>query len=109
MAERVGRACLLLPPSQDELRHATNLIDRALASERAKPSWLQPYFRFAKALAEYRAGHLEGALTLLDATTQQILGAGTTPVARDGRAPPRQGRTPHAPAFARRSPFTPGM
>jgi tetratricopeptide (TPR) repeat protein len=73
-AERVGRACLLLPASQDELRQATNLIDRALASERAKPSWLLPYFRFAKALAEYRAGRLESALTLLDRDTQQVLG-----------------------------------
>ncbi len=72
-AERVGRACLLLPASQDELRQATNLIDRALASERAKPSWLRPYFTFAKALAEYRAGRLETALTLLDGDTQRIL------------------------------------
>ena len=56
------------------MRQATNLIDRALDSERAKPGWLLPYFRFAKALAEYRAGRLESALTLLDADTQQVLG-----------------------------------
>jgi serine/threonine-protein kinase len=74
VAERVGRACLLLPASEDELRQATNLIDRALASERAKPGWLLPYYRFAKALAEYRAGRLEGAFTLLDGDTQRILG-----------------------------------
>ena len=74
VAERVGRACLFLPASKDELRQATDLIDRALASERAKPGWLLPYFRFAKALAEYRAGRLESALTLLDGDTQQILG-----------------------------------
>ena len=74
VAERVGRACLFLPASEDELRQATNLIDRALASERAKPGWLLPYFRFAKALAEYRAGRLESALTLLDGDTQQVLG-----------------------------------
>jgi eukaryotic-like serine/threonine-protein kinase len=73
-AERVGRACLFLPASEDELRQATNLIDRALDSERAKPGWILPYFRFAKALAEYRAGRLESALTLLDRDTQQILG-----------------------------------
>jgi serine/threonine-protein kinase len=73
VAERVGRACLFLPASQDELRQATRLIDRALASERAKPGWLLPYFRFTKALAEYRAGNLENALTLLDADTQRIL------------------------------------
>ncbi len=69
----MGRACLFLPDSEDELRQAINLIDRALASERAKPGWLLPYFRFAKALAEYRAARLEIALTLLDADTQQVL------------------------------------
>ena len=55
------------------MRQATNLIDGALASERAKPSWLLPYFRFAKALAEY-AGRLKSALTLLDVDTQRVLG-----------------------------------
>ena len=70
----MGRACLFLPASEDELRQATNLIDRALDSERAKPGWILPYFRFAKALAEYRAGRLESALTLLDGDTQQVLG-----------------------------------
>ncbi len=74
VAERVGRACLFLPASEDELRQANNLIDRALASEKAKPYWLLPYFRFAKALAEYRAGRLESALTLLDGETLRILG-----------------------------------
>ena len=71
-SERV--ACLLLPLSDDELRQATRLIDRALASQREKPDWLLPYFRFAKALAEYRAARLENALTLLDAQTLRILG-----------------------------------
>ena len=42
--------------------------------EKAKPGWLLPYFRFAKALAEYRAGRLETALTLLDGDTLQVLG-----------------------------------
>jgi serine/threonine-protein kinase len=74
VAERVGRACLFLPASEDELRQATNWIDGALASERAKPGWLLPYFRFGKALAEYRAGRPESALTLLDGDTRQVLG-----------------------------------
>jgi serine/threonine-protein kinase len=72
-AERVGRACLFLPATEDELRQATNLIDRALAAENEKPDWRLPYFRFAKALAEYRAGRLENALALLDRDTQQVL------------------------------------
>ncbi len=74
VAERTGRSCLLLPASEDELQQATSLIDRALATERAKPGWLLPYFRFAKALAEYRAERLEAALALLDWDTLRILG-----------------------------------
>ena len=73
VAERTGRSCLLLPASEDELRQATILIDRALDSERAQPGWLLPYFHFAKALAEYRAGRLESALSLLDERTLRIL------------------------------------
>ncbi len=81
VAERVGRACLFLPASEEELRQATNLILRALAFEQAKPDWLLPYFRFAKALAEYRvAGRLDSAPhSALDGDTQQSLGAGTAP------------------------------
>jgi len=74
VAERTGRACLLMPLSDDEQRQATRLINRALASQQEKPDWLLPYFRFAKALAEYRAGRLEGALALLDGETLRILG-----------------------------------
>jgi eukaryotic-like serine/threonine-protein kinase len=74
VAERTGRACLLLPAPEEELRQATKLIDRVMASERAKPGWLLPYCRFAKALAEYRAGRLESALTLLDGDVLRILG-----------------------------------
>ena len=74
VAERIGRACLILPASDDELLQATSLIDRALASQREKPDWVLPYFRFAKALAEYRAGRLKGALALLEGETLRILG-----------------------------------
>ncbi len=74
VAERTGRSCLLLPASEEELRQATSLIDLALASDRAQPGWLLPYFRFAKALAEYRAARLEGALILLDRETLRVLG-----------------------------------
>jgi serine/threonine-protein kinase len=74
VAERTGRTCLLLPASEDELKQATALIDRALAADTAKYGWAMPYFRFAKALAEYRAGNLESALTLLDGDVLRILG-----------------------------------
>ncbi len=56
VAERIGRACLLLSGSDDELSKTTTLIDRALDHDRQKPSWVYPYFLFAKGLAEYRQG-----------------------------------------------------
>jgi tetratricopeptide (TPR) repeat protein len=73
VAERTGRACLFLPSSDDELRQASMLIDRALAANLEKKAWLLPYFRFAKALAEYRAGRYENANTLLSAETLKVL------------------------------------
>jgi serine/threonine-protein kinase len=56
------------------LRQATALIDRAPLASKVNPDWLRLYFRFAKALAEYRTGRLESARTQLDGGTQQILG-----------------------------------
>ena len=38
IAERTGRACLLLPPSEDELRQAVALAERAVAAGRAAAS-----------------------------------------------------------------------
>ncbi|OWK38223.1 serine/threonine-protein kinase [Fimbriiglobus ruber] len=74
IAERTGRACLLLPASEDELKQATALVDRASTADTAKYGWAMPYFRFAKALAEYRAGNLGSALALLDGDVLRILG-----------------------------------
>ena len=73
VAERTGRACLFLPMSDDELRQASMLIDRALAANLEKEAWLLPYFRFAKALAEYRAGRYENANSLLSQETLKVL------------------------------------
>jgi eukaryotic-like serine/threonine-protein kinase len=64
VAERTGRACLLMPASPDELRRASALIDRALAAEKnQKPSWAYSYYLFAKGLAEYRQGHMDGVIS----------------------------------------------
>jgi tetratricopeptide (TPR) repeat protein/tRNA A-37 threonylcarbamoyl transferase component Bud32 len=73
VAERTGRACLFLAMSDDELRQASMLIDRALAANLEKNAWVLPYFRFAKALAEYRAGHYESANSLLSPDTLKVL------------------------------------
>jgi hypothetical protein len=72
-AERTGRACLLLPASDDELKQAIALIDLALAAEPPNPPWITPYLRFAKALAEYRVGRMKNALELLQGDTLNIL------------------------------------
>ncbi|HEY4260764.1 MAG TPA: protein kinase [Schlesneria sp.] len=74
MAERAGRACLFMPLSEDELRPASTLIDRALAADPVKYRGVMPYYRFAKSLAEYRAGRLDNARALLDTETLKVLG-----------------------------------
>jgi eukaryotic-like serine/threonine-protein kinase len=66
VAERIGRACLLLAATDDELKQVSAMIDRAHAVDR-------PYLRFAKALAEYRAGRMENALELLNGETLRVL------------------------------------
>ena len=58
IAEPVGRACLLLPGTEDELRRAAALIDRAVAAKGSTPDWIYRFFLFAKGLAEYRQGRL---------------------------------------------------
>ncbi len=73
VAERTGRACLFLPATDDELKQATTVIDRALAVEKPNPHWIKPYLRFAKALAEYRAGRMKNALVLLQGDTLRTL------------------------------------
>jgi serine/threonine-protein kinase len=75
VAERTGRACLLLPASPDELRCASALIDRALAAEKNQtPSWAYPYFLFAKGLAEYRQGRLDGVISGKEWEEAKVLG-----------------------------------
>jgi len=73
IAERTSRACLLLAATDDELKQATAMIDRALTVENPNLRWLKPYLRFVKALAEYRAGRWEKALDLLRGETLLIL------------------------------------
>jgi serine/threonine-protein kinase len=72
VAERTGRACLLLPASESETLQAVALIDRANAADESTiETWAPRYFRVAKGLAEYRQGHLKNAEAILqgDAST----------------------------------------
>jgi serine/threonine-protein kinase len=74
MCEQLGRACLLAPIPEDQWAVANTLIDRTLESERRQRTWRYPYFKVAKALSEYRAGHAEDALGLISADVSKVLG-----------------------------------
>ncbi len=74
IAERTGRSCLFLEASAEELRQATALIDLALSNESPQTRNYWRYFRFAKGLAEYRAGRYESASEYIDSETLQVLG-----------------------------------
>jgi serine/threonine-protein kinase len=65
VAERVGRACLLLPASEDELRQAAELAERAATAADPKYDWARPYFHFAKGLADYRRGRFDDAIAVM--------------------------------------------
>jgi serine/threonine-protein kinase len=74
VAERTGRACLLLPASEDELRKAIALIDRTRAPLPPEHNWAPPFFLFAQGLAEYRAGRLDSAISLMDGAIPLMAG-----------------------------------
>jgi eukaryotic-like serine/threonine-protein kinase len=74
IAEPVGRACLLLPGTPDELRKATALTNRAAATKGVTPGWVYPYFHFARGLAEYRQGRLASAISVMEGPASHVLG-----------------------------------
>jgi serine/threonine-protein kinase len=65
VAERVGRACLLLTGTEEELRQAAELTERAANSKGSQYDWLRPYFHFAKGLALYRRGRFDDAIATM--------------------------------------------
>lgn len=73
--ERLGRACLLLPPtSPAQFQRISALIDRALASEDTTRNWAYPYFRFARAMVDLRAGDYAAALAIVEGDSAGVLG-----------------------------------
>ncbi len=72
-AERTARACLLLPGTDDELRQAVALAERAVA-EREGDKWGHPYFEFARGLAEYRQGQFDRAIATMQGGASSVLG-----------------------------------
>jgi serine/threonine-protein kinase len=95
IAERTGRACLLLPAPEAELQSAAALIDRVLAAvKRPRPDSFGPYYRFAKGLAEYRRGHLGAAICEMDTEASKVMGP--APRLVQAMAQHRQGRKAQA-------------
>jgi serine/threonine-protein kinase len=74
VAEQTARAVLLAPPSEEELRSALALADRAVAADPTTHEWVYPYFLFAKGLAEYRRGNFESAISIMTARAAKVLG-----------------------------------
>lgn len=74
VAERVARACLLLPGTEDELRQAAALADRAAAAKGAKHEWARPYFVFAQGLASYRQDRLDVAIKRMTGEAALVTG-----------------------------------
>jgi serine/threonine-protein kinase len=74
LAEPVGRACLLLPGTEDELRKGTALTDRAVAAKRSTPAWIYRYFLFAKGLADYRQGRLASTISVMEGEASKVMG-----------------------------------
>jgi serine/threonine-protein kinase len=74
IAEPVGRACLLVPGSNDELAKATALIDHAFAAKESTPDWIYRYYLFAKGLAEYRHGRLASTVSLMEGEASKVMG-----------------------------------
>jgi len=74
VAERTGRACLLLPGAKDELEDAAALVNRTADAGRAGSEWARPYFLFAQGLAEYRRGRLDDAIALMNGGAANVMG-----------------------------------
>ena len=91
LAERVGRACLLMPASEEELRRAAALVDLAVARRSTVPEWVHPFILFAKGLSEYRQGRWDEAVVLLEGEARHVLGPAPGLVA--AMASQRMGRT----------------
>jgi serine/threonine-protein kinase len=72
-AERTARACLLLPGTDDELRQAVALAERAVAKLEGD-KWGHPYFEFVHGLAEYRQGQFERAIATMQGEASGVLG-----------------------------------
>ena len=73
ITEKIGRACLLFPGSDEELRESAHLINIAVSARSTVDDRYSPYFFFAQALANYRLGHMDDAARSLQQAGETIL------------------------------------
>jgi serine/threonine-protein kinase len=73
IAERTGRACLLLPAAEGELQRAVELTERAVAAGRPGREFAYPYCLFAQGLARYRQGQLDEAIELMNGEAGSVM------------------------------------
>jgi tetratricopeptide (TPR) repeat protein len=73
VAERTGRACLLMPATGADLRRAVALAERATASN-SGDQVARPYFVFVRGLAEYRQGQFDRAVSAMRGDAARVLG-----------------------------------
>jgi serine/threonine-protein kinase len=74
IAEPVGRVCLLLPGTEDELGKAAALTDRAVAARGSTPDWIYRYYLFARGLADYRQGRPASAISVMEGEASRVMG-----------------------------------
>jgi tetratricopeptide (TPR) repeat protein len=74
VAERVSRACLLLPIEGDELRLTVKLADQTKGADRTKYQAVLPHFQFVLGLADYRQGRFDRAITTMRGDASRVLG-----------------------------------
>ena len=72
-AERTARACLVWPATEEELRRAAELAQRAVAVQESD-KWGEPYFEFVHGLAQYRQGQFDRAITTMRGDASTVLG-----------------------------------
>jgi tetratricopeptide (TPR) repeat protein len=74
IAERVSRACLLLPIEGDELAKVILLTEKIKAVNPTKYRAVLPHFQFVQGLADYRQGRFDLAITTMRGDASRVLG-----------------------------------
>jgi serine/threonine-protein kinase len=74
LAEPISRTCLLEPGTEEQVRKASELADRAIAAKSTTLDWIYRYYVFAKGLADYRAGKLKSAIEAMEGEASRVMG-----------------------------------